>query len=213
MSSHYDNQCCIIYCQLNNVASHSGHNRCLTKLSELTAIELTSGPCLNIKTVFPRYGDSHDRLIFNMGIPILVRRHLYIETVPWLWWWKNLAITSVIQGVTKSCHLKATFIRHYMILFIFWLKNVLSFELFTKIASLCRKHHNMYQICYQIYQYCWQPILAIKNFHTQPDLVCDFWLVYSWCLELTTPCFVLCYGIQMSMIITSCKMLMCGNLP
>ena len=25
---------------------------------------------------------SQDRLIFNMGIPILVRRHLYIETVP-----------------------------------------------------------------------------------------------------------------------------------
>ena len=34
---------------------------------------------------------SRDRLIFNMGIPILVRRHLYIETPPgavfhlWLW--------------------------------------------------------------------------------------------------------------------------------
>ena len=47
------------------------------------------GPRLNIKTVFPRYGihmlkirRSRDRLIFNMGIPILVRRHLYIETVP-----------------------------------------------------------------------------------------------------------------------------------
>ena len=45
---------------------------------------------LNIKTFFPRYGDSHvkdktvmRRLIFNMGIPILVRRHLYIETAPW----------------------------------------------------------------------------------------------------------------------------------
>ena len=62
-----------------------------------------SGPHLNIKTVFPRYGDSHvkdkmsrdrlifnmgiirrsrDRLIFNMGIPILVRWHLYNETLP-----------------------------------------------------------------------------------------------------------------------------------
>ena len=46
---------------------------------------------LNIKTVFRRYRDSHvkdrwswDCLIFNMGIPILIRRHLYIETVPWL---------------------------------------------------------------------------------------------------------------------------------
>ena len=26
---------------------------------------------------------SRDRLIFNMGIPILVRRHLFIETAPW----------------------------------------------------------------------------------------------------------------------------------
>ena len=47
------------------------------------------GPPLNIKTVFPRYGDYHvenksrwDRLIFNMGIPILVRWHLCIEATP-----------------------------------------------------------------------------------------------------------------------------------
>ena len=49
---------------------------------------------LNIKTVFPRYGDFHvtdktvvrqsDSPIFNMGIPILVRRYLCIETGPWL---------------------------------------------------------------------------------------------------------------------------------
>ena len=45
-----------------------------------------SGPCLNVKTVFPVMGipmlkirRSHDRLISNMGIPILVRQHLYIE--------------------------------------------------------------------------------------------------------------------------------------
>ena len=49
------------------------------------------GPSLNIKTVFPGYGipmlkirRSQDRLIFNMGIPILVRRHLYIDTAPWI---------------------------------------------------------------------------------------------------------------------------------
>ena len=42
-----------------------------------------------LKTVFPRYGipmlkirRSRDRLIFNMGIPILVRRHIYNETAP-----------------------------------------------------------------------------------------------------------------------------------
>ena len=43
----------------------------------------------NIKTVFPRYGDSHvkDKTVvrpsfFNMEIPLLVR-HLYIEMAPW----------------------------------------------------------------------------------------------------------------------------------
>ena len=36
---------------------------------------------LNIKS-FPGMG-IRDCLIFNMGIPILARRHLYIETVPW----------------------------------------------------------------------------------------------------------------------------------
>ena len=39
---------------------------------------LEQGPRLNVKTVFPRYEDFpvNDRLIVNMGIPILVRRHL-----------------------------------------------------------------------------------------------------------------------------------------
>ena len=52
----------------------------------------TSGTRLNIKTVFPRYGDSRvkdktvtRRLIFNMAIPILIRRQtsLYTETHSW----------------------------------------------------------------------------------------------------------------------------------
>ena len=33
--------------------------------------------------LFPVWGFSWDRLIFNMGIPRLVRRHLYIEMGPW----------------------------------------------------------------------------------------------------------------------------------
>ena len=37
------------------------------------------GPHLNKKTI----RRSRDHLIFNIGIPILVRRHLYIETAPW----------------------------------------------------------------------------------------------------------------------------------
>ena len=59
------------------------------------------GPCRNIRTAFPKYGDSHvkdktvvpyngisiikirrpwGRFLFVMGLPILVRRHLHIET-------------------------------------------------------------------------------------------------------------------------------------
>ena len=48
-----------------------------------------SGPCQNIKTVFPSIGipmlkirRSQHSLIFNVGIPILVRRYLYTETAP-----------------------------------------------------------------------------------------------------------------------------------
>ena len=38
------------------------------------------GPWFNIKIVFPRCEDSYakDKTVLNMGIPILVRRHLYI---------------------------------------------------------------------------------------------------------------------------------------
>ena len=47
-------------------------------------------PRLNIKWVFPDMGismlkirRSRDRIVFNMGISILVRRHLYIEMALW----------------------------------------------------------------------------------------------------------------------------------
>ena len=49
----------------------------------------TPGACLNIKPSFQGIGismlkirRSRDHLIFNMGIPILVRRHLHIEMAP-----------------------------------------------------------------------------------------------------------------------------------
>ena len=71
---------CFVVCKLRLI---------LPRITLLVLVQ-SSGPCLNIKTVFGRYGDPHvkdklwDRLIFNMGIPILVRRYLYIETAPWL---------------------------------------------------------------------------------------------------------------------------------
>ena len=53
------------------------------------SFQYRSGPRLNIKTVFPRYGMPMlkirrwlDYLVFNMGIPILVRLYLYIDTGP-----------------------------------------------------------------------------------------------------------------------------------
>ena len=53
----------------------------------------------NMKTVFPVIGiyiinirRSWDRLIFIMDIPILVKRHVYIEPGPDEWWTKYLCI-------------------------------------------------------------------------------------------------------------------------
>ena len=51
-------------------------------VSDNTATIWRPGPRFNIKTVFFRYGDTH--IIFNIVIPILVRRHLYIETASWI---------------------------------------------------------------------------------------------------------------------------------
>ena len=55
----------------------------------VSSYERRSGPRLNIKTIFPcmwismlKIKRSRGRLIFNMGIFIQVRRHLYIETPP-----------------------------------------------------------------------------------------------------------------------------------
>ena len=55
----------------------------------LPIIKKPTGHRLNINIIFPRYGDSHvkirwpqDRLMFNMGIPILVRWHLYLRRPP-----------------------------------------------------------------------------------------------------------------------------------
>ena len=63
-------------------------------------VPAASGSHFNFKTVFPRYGipmlnirRSHDRLILDMGIPILVRRHLYIEMAPWFFKWVSVTWT------------------------------------------------------------------------------------------------------------------------
>ena len=84
-------------------------HKCLTMLinSMFPGIHLpisfkVTSPHLNIKTIFPGMGipmlkirRSWDRLIFNMGITILVRRHLYIDTAP--------MVTSVTLGQSHDC--------------------------------------------------------------------------------------------------------------
>ena len=48
------------------------------------SIKRTSFPGMGIPMLKIRRSRSRDRLIINMGIHILVRRHLYIETATWL---------------------------------------------------------------------------------------------------------------------------------
>ena len=91
---------------------------------------LNSRPCFNIKTVFPRYGSSrvkdktfvrpsyHNRLIFNMGIPVLIRRHPYIETAPWPIFscsqiWAKIAVSHTRAKTTNLDSIK------YITLFLF----------------------------------------------------------------------------------------------
>ena len=52
----------------------------LKENQDLVSIQRPSFSCMGIPMLKIRR--SRDRLIFNMGIPILVRRHLYIETAP-----------------------------------------------------------------------------------------------------------------------------------
>ena len=79
------------WCHHGVVGVHQGisnHNADQKLISQPEILQLfrDSGPRVNIKTTFPGMGipmlkitRSWDRLIFNMGIPILVRWHLYIE--------------------------------------------------------------------------------------------------------------------------------------
>ena len=81
---------------MKNMKDHK-HTTCLNcsqKLLHMYAWQKGVRPgsepvCFNIKTVFPCMGIPmlkirwlQNRLIFNMGIPILVRWHLYIEITP-----------------------------------------------------------------------------------------------------------------------------------
>ena len=75
---------------LHKSTSESYHSKNI--ICTMLAIGFQPGPRLNIKTVFPGIGISmlkirqlQDCLIFNMGIPILVKQHLYIEMAPRMW--------------------------------------------------------------------------------------------------------------------------------
>ena len=78
---HNDNLPCIKLWEPNDKTQHSAY---------ITFTWSHSGPSLNIKTIFPgmvisiiKIRRSRYRLkLYHIGNPILVRRHLYIETVP-----------------------------------------------------------------------------------------------------------------------------------
>ena len=100
----------ICNCLFFNCLSSFPPNKVITAL-HVICVGKPPGPRLNIKTVFPRYGIpmlkirwSWDRLIFEMGIPILARRHLYIEMAPqacslfthWTNWGRN-KMSAILQ--------------------------------------------------------------------------------------------------------------------
>ena len=58
----------------------TSHNRMAARDLDPVSISRPSLPGIGIPMLKIRR--SRDRLIFNIGIPILVRRHLYIETAP-----------------------------------------------------------------------------------------------------------------------------------
>ena len=73
-------------------------------------LERETGLRLSLKVVFPGMGisiikirRSRDRLIFIMGIPTLVRRCLYIETVPWYPMCGLLSMVFFISCLYVSC--------------------------------------------------------------------------------------------------------------
>ena len=77
---------------LNNFKWVSFINSCL--LQKMQKIGTGAIGVCQYKDSFPGMGIpmlkirwSWDHLIFNMGIPIPVRRHLYIETAPGVWTW------------------------------------------------------------------------------------------------------------------------------
>ena len=96
-------------------SKYFGENRCASKTCILClqqcyrVISWTDAePCLDIKTVFPGMGipmlkirRSQDRLIFNMGIPILLWRHLYIEMAP-SWYLPVMSHFFVISGLISG---------------------------------------------------------------------------------------------------------------
>ena len=100
---------------------------------------LPAGSCLNIKTIFPRMGipmlkirRSWDRLIFNMGIPIQVRRHHYTAMLKIRWSQDRLIFNMGIPILVRRHHYTA-------MLKIRWSQDHLIFNMWIPI--LVRRHH------------------------------------------------------------------------
>ena len=159
--------------------------------------QICTGPRLNIKTIFPRYGipilkirRSQDRLIFNMGIPLPVRRHRYIETPPWClfhWIWLILNRQCILFCTTDNYGMELNDI------ILMWLQtsaihvncmtkamtNVITplikvtnawFFIFNIVSHLNLKwvaRNGWPQCCFSVYLHNWKrprPILALWDF-------------------------------------------------
>ena len=95
----------LLWSQVSHLRPHLQSYAFLSGFQSYNGVKET-GPCLNIKNVLPWYGipmlkrrRSWDLLIFNIGVNIVVRRHLYIEPAPCYlspgWWWAiDFEITS-----------------------------------------------------------------------------------------------------------------------
>ena len=79
---------------------------------------------------------SYDRLISTMGFPILVRRHIYIESGPWLSEWKfGFRLTVPIFSKFPAIHTHITQKTKYWMPFLTWWRHYM--ETFFALLALC----------------------------------------------------------------------------
>ena len=121
---------------------------------------------------------SWDRLIFNMGMPILVRRHLYNETAPRLplWHGNTFRITAIWYGNSMATDVFPSQ-KARMLSFVVFLKNPIFDELRRHGSScgitdtrLAKLHRIIAPVSNIHYRKCWVLIYAIANLVTDMQI-------------------------------------------